>query len=363
MDNAVTRTRVCITIDTEFSIAGAFSDMTKQPVAEPLVWCNVGERSEGLGFMLDTFRQYGVQATFFVETLHRHHFRDDPMRTIAQKIHAEGHEVQLHSHPCWTMFQHADWWSRARTQRVNDNIDKVEDAAALIRQGIDTFREWDLPRPRVYRSGNLNHGENLYRALAATGIPYSSNIGVAIYDSGNPDYRLYSGQHQRHGVKEYPVLSFADWKIGPKQKIKSLTIAGSSFAETRRLIEKARSDGIPLVVVLTHPFEFVQNRDLAFRQTRRNRLTQSRLIKLCQFLQQNSDRFDACGMASAADALPATQAPDNRLLKGALRHTLPRMVAQLAYAHFGKWMLARQYGAGPGSAIEDKESPQTTNMA
>lgn len=347
MNTAVARTRVCITIDTEFSIGGAFGDQARQPVAEPLVWCNVEGRSQGLGFMLDTFRQYDVQATFFVETQQRHHFRHDPMRPIAQHIHAEGHEVQLHTHPCWSLFQHADWWNLARSQKEPDDIGKrsVDEAVKLINQGIETFASWQLPRPQVFRSGNLHHSDNLYRALAQAGIPYSSNVGVAIYDSGNPHYKLYSGQHERHGVREFPVLSFSDWKIGPKQNVKSLTIAGSSFAETRYLLEKARSEGIALVVVLTHPFEYVQNRDMAFQQTRRNHMTQERLIKLCRFLQQNSDRFEAVGMAAAAAAIPATTAPANTLLEGALRHALPRMAAQVAYHRFGRWMLARKHGA------------------
>lgn len=361
MKNGAVRTRVCITIDTEFSIGGAFSDRSKRPVAEPLVWCEVDGRSEGLGFMLDTFRQYDIQATFFVETLHRHYFRHDPMGPIARKIHAAGHEVQLHSHPCWTMFQHADWWNRTRGQKVNDDMSRqsVDEAASLITQGIDTFAEWGIPRPRVYRSGNLHHGDNLYRALARTGIPYSSNIGVAIHDSGNADYRLYSGRHELHGVKEFPVLSFSDWRLGTKQKIKSLTIAGSSFAETRRLIEQARHEGIAQVVVLTHPFEFVQSHDLTFRHTRRNRLAQARLQKLCRFLQQNSDRFEACGMAHAADADTTAQG-ENHLLKGALHHAVLRMAAQVSYDRFGKWQLARTHAAvGRNDVYEDEESLQS----
>lgn len=346
MTTASVRTRVCITIDTEFSIGGAFSSKERQPVAEPLVWCNIEGQSQGLGFMLDTFSQYDVQATFFVETLHRYHFKQDPMRPIAQQIHAQGHEVQLHSHPCWTLFQDADWWNTARNMKARDDISKrsVDEAVELINQGIETFEAWGLPRPKAFRSGNLHHGDNLYRALAATGIPYSSNIGMAIYDSGDAAYKLYSGQHERHGVKEFPVLSFSDWRVGRKQNIKSLTIAGSSFAETRYLLEKARAEGIPLVVVLTHPFEFVQNRDLAFQQTRRNRLTQARLQKLCQFLQQNNDRFDACGLVAAAEAIPAPASSPNILLEGTLRHALPRMATQVAYHRFGRWMLARKHG-------------------
>lgn len=346
MKTELAPTRVCITIDTEFSIGGAFSDRSKQPVAEQLVWCLVKGQSQGLGFMLDTFRRFKVQATFFVETLHRHHFKHDPMRPIAQRLHDEGHEVQLHAHPCWTLFQNDDWWNAAHAQKGRDNISlrSVEESVALINQGIETFWEWGLPRPLAFRSGNLYHGDNLYKALAIAGIPYSSNVGMAIYDSGNAHYKLYSGRHERHGVKEFPVLSFSDWEVGSKRNIKSLTIAGSSFAETRCLLEKAREASIPLVVVLTHPFEFVQNRDLAFQQIRPNRLTQSRLQKLCEFLDENNDRFDACGLAAAAAAIPATQAPANTLLRGGLHHALPRMAAQVAYQRFGGWVLAREHG-------------------
>ena len=340
------RTRVCITIDTEFSIGGAFSNAARRPVAEPLVWCNVDGQSEGLGFMLETFRKNDVCATFFVETVQRYYFKNDPMGPIARRIHDEGHEVQLHVHPCWSLFEHEDWWEKSRGMRGRDDFKgrSVADSVRLLEQGIASFAHWGLPRPTAFRSGNLQHDDNLYQALAQVGIPYSSNVAVAIYDSGDANYNLYSGQHERHGVKEFPVLTFADWSLGSKQHIKSLTIAGSSFAETRRLLEKAREAGIPLVVLLTHPFEFVQAHDMGFEKTRRHSLTQRRLIQLCEFLHENKDRFDACGLAQAARALPAQSAPSNTLLKGALWQTLPRMAAQVAHQKFGHWMLDRTHG-------------------
>jgi peptidoglycan/xylan/chitin deacetylase (PgdA/CDA1 family) len=339
------RTRVCITIDTEFSIAGAFSDRAKVPVSEQLVWCNVEGRSEGLGFMLDTFKKYKVEATFFVETLHRRYFANDPMGPIAQAIHDAGHEVQLHTHPCWSLFEHSDWWDRAHTQRRPDDFAglPVEESLRHIEQGIDTFRHWGLPRPLAFRSGNLQHDDNLYLALAQAGIPYASNVAVGIRDSGHPGYRLYSGQHERHGVTECPVLTYADWSLGAKQHLKSLTILGASFGETRDLLEKARLAGIPLVVILTHPFEYVQNRDLAFSQVRRHSLAQQRLTRLCEFLDENSDRFEACGMVRAAKAGEADNAA-NTLLDGTLTQTVRRMAAQVAYDKFGKFALNRQFG-------------------
>lgn len=335
------RTRVCITIDTEFSIGGAFADDSRVPVAEPNVWCNVKGRSEGLGFMLETFRRNDVQATFFVETAQRYYFKHDPMRPIVQRIQDDGHEIQLHTHPCWAVFAHADWRERVRRQQGMDNFHgrSVEDSVRLLEQGIDTFREWGLPRPKAFRSGNMQHDDNLFKALAQVNIPYSSNVGVGVFDTGNPDYALYSGTHERFGVLECPVLSYTDFSIGRRRHMKSLTIAGSCFSEMRVLLEQAHAAEIPLVVILTHPFEYVQSADLAYRHVRRHGVTQQRLAQLCEFLNRNKDRFDACGMARAADA-PECRDNRNLLLKSPLWYGLPRMGSQVIYDHFGRWALA-----------------------
>jgi peptidoglycan/xylan/chitin deacetylase (PgdA/CDA1 family) len=335
------RTRVCITIDTEFSIGGAFGDAKRVPVAEPNVWCNINGRSEGLGFMLDTFRRNKVQATFFVETVQRYYFKHDPMRPIAQLIRDEGHEVELHAHPCWSLFQHDDWRERVRGQRGPDDFTgrSLADSITLLQQGIDTFRVWGLDRPRAFRSGNLQHDDNLFRALAEVDIPYSSNVGVAVFDTGNPDYALYSGTHERFGVLECPVLSYTDWKIGNRQHLKSLTIAGTSFAEMRSLLDQAHAAQVPLVVILTHPFEYVQSADEDYGHARRHRVTQQRLSQLCAFLYANHDRFDASGMVRAADA-PECRDERNLLLKSPLWRALPRMGTQVAYDRFGRLALA-----------------------
>lgn len=337
------RTKVCITIDTEFSIGGAFADATRVPVAEQNVWCKVNGRSEGLGFMLETFRTYQVKATFFTETVQRFYFQqDDPMRAIAREIHDAGHEVQLHSHPCWSLFEHADWRERARTAKNPDNYfgRTLDDSVRLLQQGIDTFASWGLPRPRAFRSGNLQHDVNLYQALAQVGIPYSSNVAVSVFHSGDPNYLLYSGTHERLGVLECPVLTYSDWQISGRKHTKALSIAGTSFAEMRVLLNKAQAEGIPLVVILTHPFEFVQKDDLAYRHARKHGITQQRLIDLCAFLQANSDRFHACGMVEAADD-PACRDERNVMLTTPIWLSIPRMGVQVAYDKYGHWALAR----------------------
>lgn len=335
-------TRVCITIDTEYSIAGAFADPALQPLADPIVWCNVAGRSEGLGFLLKCFAEHRIPATFFVEALHRFYFQDDPMRPTVQRIEDLGHELQLHAHPCWSVFQHADWRERVRQQpRQDDFFGRSEDdSVRLIAQGIDTFRDWGLARPTVFRSGSLQHDDRLYRALARTGMPYSSNVGMAIFDSGDPDYALYSGAHLRHGVLECPVLTFSDWNVGGRRHLKSLTIAGTSFAETRTLLDKAERAGIPLVVILTHPFEYIQSRDIGRSPARRHGVNQRRLTSLCQYLDQNRDRFIPSGLAAAAATVGQGESA-NLLLEGAFWQSVRRMATQVTYEQYGNWALHR----------------------
>jgi peptidoglycan/xylan/chitin deacetylase (PgdA/CDA1 family) len=340
------RTRVCITIDTEFSIAGAFADSSRQPVAEPMVWCEVAGRSEGLGFLLERFRKFHIPATFFVEALHRHYFKNDPMRPIVRRIRDDGHEVQLHAHPCWSVFQHADWQERVRKEPRQDDFygKSDDDSVSLIQQGLKTFEDWGLPKPQVFRSGSLQHDDMLYRALARAGIPYSSNVGLAIFDSGDPNYRVYAGRHVRHGVVECPVLTFSDWSFGGRKHLKSLTIAGTSFAETRVLLEKAQRAGVPLVVILTHPFEYIQSRDIGLKCARRHGVNQERLTRLCQFVDSNRDRFLPSGLAEAASDAAYDSGPENLLLEGVLWQSVCRMATQVSYDRFGDWVLGRAEG-------------------
>lgn len=339
------RTKICITVDTEFSIAGAFGDATRRPVASQMVWCEINGRSEGLGFMLDCFDRHRTPATFFVEALHRYYFHDDPMRPIVSRIRAVGmHDIELHIHPCWSVFQHTDWADRVRVQPRQDDFAgrDEEDSVRLINYGKAVFSDWNLPSPQAFRSGSLQHDDVLYRALARCAIPFSSNVGVAIYDSGEPEYRLYSGRHRRHGVVECPVLTFTDFRVGFRHHMKSLTITGTSFPEIRALLDKAHDEGLEQVVLLTHPFEYVQSNDEMLAHARPHRVNQQRLEQLCEYIAANPHRFEACGLAQAASG--QQHVPDdacaNLLLEIPLWRSAPRMAAQAIYDKYGKWALA-----------------------
>src|SRR3989344_4745975 len=178
------KTQVCITIDTEFNIAGAFSDPARfQPVGAQNVTCDINGRSQGLGFLLETFREHGLAATFFVETLNSIYFGDAPMRAITQRITQAGHDIQLHLHPCWTYFRDPDWRHRLLSHPPDDSMAgrSLEEVVGLIELGLQTFERWGLARPTALRTGGLSVDHTVYAAMAKTGLPIASNIGLAIY--------------------------------------------------------------------------------------------------------------------------------------------------------------------------------------
>jgi len=335
--------RVCLTIDTEFSIAGAFADATLRPVGTQMVRCEIDGRSHGLEFILDCFERHGIVATFFIETVQRHYFLDDPMRKIAQRIATTAHELQLHAHPCWALFQHEDWRERARSNTRQDDFAgrDVQSTLGLLRQGQATFAEWGLAPPQVFRAGSLQHDESLYVAMAMAGIPYSSNIGLAIFNSGLPDYQLHSGRHLRHGVLECPVLTFSDWRLR-RPHLKTVSISGTSFAETCTLLEQAYAAGMEQVVILSHPFEYVHSFSAGFGPLRRHAVNQSRLERLCAYLAINRHRFQSSGLAAAASQPLAPASSHNTLLRGLPWQSACRMATQLLYDRYGEWQLSRR---------------------
>ncbi|MRW93540.1 polysaccharide deacetylase [Duganella sp. FT80W] len=329
--------RVCITIDTEFSIAGAFADPALRPASVQMVRCDVDGRSQGLEFLLGCLRRHGITATFFIETAQRYYFHDDPMRALAQRIAAHGHEVQLHLHPCWSVFQHDDWAERVRAQPRQDDLAGRDPASTLklLRHGLATFTEWDLPAPQAFRAGNLQHDDMLYRVLAKAGIRYSSNIGLSVFNCGHPDYQLHAGRHLRHGVLECPILSFRDWGT----HVRSLTVAGSSFAEMRWLLDQAHAEGLEQVVILSHPFEYVQSRGEGLRTARRHAVNQRRLERLCAYLAAHPGRFQPSGLAAAASQPLTSASSHNPLLRGRLLHTTSRLATQVLYDGYGQLAL------------------------
>ena len=283
-------TEVCITIDTEFSIGGNFEHPELTPIAEPIVLGSVGGKEHGLGFLLDSFAQFGVQATFFVEALQTAYFGDEPMGSIARRIAEARHDVQLHLHPCWL---HYDTASPARPDAApNDSCAGRTDAELdyFFQFGLSAFSRWGLPAPIAVRTGNFEVDRNVFRAAARHGFRSSSNISVPICRPPDESLALVGGKHRIGPILELPVFCY-DYPMRGRTRMRALCITACSGAELVFVLRQAREHDLSPVVILTHPQEYVKKKDYRYRALRRNRVNQRRLRTLLEFLLHNRRDF------------------------------------------------------------------------
>ena len=320
-------TEVCLTVDTEFSIGGAFADPTRHcPIGEDRVYCPVEGRDHGLGFILRTLEAHDQQATFFVETANIAYFGDHPMGRVVEILLKTGQDVQLHLHPCWQVFNDDAWPERVVDGAPDDQCANlpVDQLTTLIGDGVDAFVRWGGDKPIALRTGNLSAGKNVYRAMSEAGLALGSNIAAGYAPPSEKSLMLMGGLSRIEDVVEAPVLSYAQFRFGRFSKMRMLAITASSWSETRALLTAARQAQLSPIVILTHPFEFVKSPgrtgDLP------NLVNQRRLEKLCAFVAENPADFV---MTTFGGQGPTWLQRDMRpapLLKAPLDAVLGRMI-------------------------------------
>ncbi len=291
-------TEICISIDTEFSIAGHFEQPEKhQPVAGPAVYGSVDGKEEALGFLLETFDRYSITASFFVECANYFYFGDAPMQGVVDRLKAARQDIQLHVHPVWLSFNTDPQLGTFPRQDDCSGQTFVELKRAFS-TCIEIFRRWVGHDPLAIRTGSLRADENVYRVLRELGILMSSNIALGVFQPKEPLLRRDSGRHLIHGVMEVPVFSYQDSHFGGRAHRKSLQITSCSWPEMKHLLWKARKLGIENIVILTHPFEYIKKSDFRYSTLTRNRVNQQRMQNLCEFIYQHAEDFVAADFST-----------------------------------------------------------------
>lgn len=300
-------TQICISIDTEFSIAGHFNEPDVYiPLAEPVVYGSVDGKEESLGFMLETFDHYNTKATFFVECANYFYFGDEPMQTVINRLKAAGQDIQLHIHPVWLTFN--DNPELGDFPQNDDCIGRSkEELTRAFSACIDVFQRWVGRKPLAIRTGSLRADENVYHVMRDLGIPMSSNVAMGIFQPNEALLSHDSGRHLIHDVMELPVFTYQDSNIAGRTHKKSLQITSCSWPEMKHLLWKARKSGVENIVILTHPFEYIKKRDFRYSKLTKNRVNQTRLQNLCQFIQQHSEDFVSVDFSSQYPSWAASE--------------------------------------------------------
>jgi hypothetical protein len=299
-------TQICITIDTEFSIAGHFQSPEKyQPVSDRMVYGEIEGREEALGFLLETFQQHQIKASFFVECANYFFFGDEPMQTVVDRIKTAEQDIQLHVHPVWLSFVEGKIPGHFPRNDFCSNR-SFEDLQHIFSLCIEVFERWVGKRPDAIRTGSLVADENVFKVMQALQIPLSSNIATGIYCPPERELQQDSGRHIIHGITELPVFSYQDMNLGGKKHRKSLQITSCSWPEMKRLLTTARNAGVENIVILTHPSEFLKKSDFRYSRITRNRVNQERLSNLCAFVADNPQDFQSADFGSNAERWSAS---------------------------------------------------------
>ncbi|WP_299616380.1 hypothetical protein [Pelagibius sp.] len=315
------KTKVVLTVDTEPSIAGAFIDPKANPplIDEPVAG-EVAGRSEALGFMISTLGRHGLRATFFVETLHTAYFPPASMGRYVEQLQAAGQDVQLHLHPSWLSFENG---RLAVGEKVTDHCSELgrERLVEVIRRGCEQIASWTGRRPTGMRTGNFSTAFSVFEAMNDAGLENASNICLAVYQPPEEKLWLSGGSHRLAGIRELPVTCFTDSGPVGRGRLRPLQVTALSADEMIALLQQAHDGQRGVVVIVTHPFEYLKKRDFRFRGLKANRLVQGRLERLCAFLAANDDRFDVVSLEEAAQDTEAENAPPlkGHALRAALR--------------------------------------------
>lgn len=295
------KTRVVFTVDTEPSIAGHYEDPERYlPVIHEPVSGDVDGRSEALGFLLRTLGKHDLCATFFVETLHTSYFRNGEMGAYAARLAEAGQDVQLHLHPTWLNFRNG---VGAGIDRISDHCYDLahDELVEVISDGCDAIEKWTGRRPTSMRTGNFSTDRGVFAAARECGLKTASNLNLSAHVPSEKELRIDSGIALIEGVWELPVTNFTD--IGPvgRGRPRPMQITSLSYAEQVRMLNRIRSRGGSVAVIITHPFEFTKCRDPQYRGLRPNRMVQRRFERLCTYLDRNRDRFEVVTMGALGE--------------------------------------------------------------
>ena len=283
-------THIAVTFDIEFDINGAFVAPGRRNPRGAASLTGDPDRPSGLPVILDTLNRHGVRATFFVEALQSCWFGLQEMGGIVELLQSHGHEIQLHLHPVWLLFDNPGWTSQVARDPpqpnthdtlVNLSHDRVTD---IIERGKATFAAWGLPAPTAIRTGSLLVERHLYQVFRQCGLEISSSVGLGLYQPEDPSIRLYHSARLVDGVLEIPISSYigADHRLCRRTRL--ATLIGMGLAEQRAWLYQAGAKQLPLLVLLSHVSEFHSPTSSGYR---RNRSTERKFEQLCARLSES----------------------------------------------------------------------------
>lgn len=260
----------------------------------------------GLPYQIGVFNHYGLQATYFVESLFDQRVGAGTLAHVAGLVQAGGHDVQLHLH--------TEWLGELDDPELPDKPCQymcqltLEQQSALIRSGLRRLAGAGVPRVQAFRAGSYGANLDTLRALARNGIAIDSSYNPT-HLPGDWGGRRIAGPQQLEHVWEFPVASFRDFPGHTRHA----QLCAVSFAEMKRALLHAWKADWPSFVIVLHSFELLcrQGPD---RLATPNGLAIRRFEQLCALLGDRPEQFQTTlfsrlALPPATSTACAAQAP------------------------------------------------------
>jgi len=123
---------------------------------------------------------------------------------------------------------------------------------------------------------------------------------------------------------EFPVCYYS-YPLGLNKRLRPLAITSSSSTEILSALWQAHEYGISPVIILTHPQEYIKRMDSRYATLRRNRVNQTRLKTVLQFLRQHGDEFVTVPIYAIKEDGPSAMGYEMPAISISARQAMARM--------------------------------------
>ena len=313
---------VFITVDTEFWCS-TFNPTTDEAVDSFDKFINgvTDTGAWGVPYQVDLLRKHDLKAVFFVEGLYVPVACPDQSQKLVELIRANGHDVEIHAHTEWLPCLSDITLSQENGQDIR--LFNEDDQTTILAKAIRNLADVGVSDPVAFRAGNFGANWTTLKALARNGIRIDSSLNSR-YLGTACDMHLDSTLLQpmlRNRVVEFPVGLFHDFP----GHIRPLHIQACSFSEMRHVLIEYFELGLPTCVLVTHSFETLNS-----KRTGPDPIVCRRFERLCNFLDENRDKFRTVGFRDVADlTIFDAPAPQTAIPRSSVFRTGVRVAEQL----------------------------------
>ena len=261
---------------------------------------------KGLPYLLGLLKEFGINATFFVETLGCTRWGIKSLKSICSLIMAFGQDIQLHIHPKLAVIK--------GIKTDTDSLWAYEGAVQtkFIETGLSILFDCGVKKVTAFRAGDLAANEDTLAAMEKTGLFLSSNrdldMNSSIHSKLNNSFPIRNDLSKHGKILDIPVTAFRSalpFIDGPYRHFELCALGAGEMTMALSQMVKA---GYRSATVLLHPQELFRQIGNETKPIIKNR---RRLESLLGFL-GNHPEFNVVSMnAFSSNAVLPKRSPSD----------------------------------------------------